>query len=128
MLLIFVCTALSIFSFDVLTISNRVIVVDLAIRNVPISLIENSVLLINPGETLYFDKNRLEESIETYFLLNIEPYIQDYKIEFYYYSPVDLSMCLGDKCQGVEITLTSPISYFYTYKKTMYYQITKTPL
>lgn len=128
MFLIFICTALAIFSFNVLTISNRVIVMDLAIRNIPPALIENSVLLINPSETLHFDKKRLEENIELYFLLNIEPYIRNYQIQFYYYSPSDMSMCFGDKCQGVEITLKSPISYFFAYEKTMYYQIIKTPL
>jgi len=94
--------------------------IDKALINIPISIFQISIPL--DKEEYYFDSNKLENDVNNYFKEALYPLIKDYSCSFYYYDTKDYLFCTSEICDGVEITLEAPI-LFYTFKKTMYYEI-----
>lgn len=111
-----------IMSFNLFTISYQVNGINRVVIHTPIAYFEVSIPLANSDE-LYFDKVKLEERLMNYYSKSIEKYTHKYNVNFYYYNLEDESVCLGDKCRGVEITVDAGLMFYYSYTRTMFYQI-----
>lgn len=94
----------------------------------------NRAILYTPIEIMYKgvaslgDKPRISRDDFEYIVMsyydNIIPrYSKDYTVYFYYYNLSDQSMCLTDKCEGVEITINCKLNLTYDYHRVMYYEL-----
>ena len=90
----------------------------------PKEIFENSVLLINveSKSDLYFDQEKLIESLNQYFDSQIPRYTKKYETHYTFTNPSDQSVCTSEKCQSVQVDLTAEI-FSLTYFKKMYYSI-----
>lgn len=124
--ILFIIT-LGVLSLNFFTITYRVNGLNRLIHNVPISLFETSIPIIEESDelTLYYDKELLENKLTSYFDKSIYKYTDEYRVTFYYYNQEDESICKGDKCDAIEITLKAKIDLFSEFKKTARFYIQK---
>ena len=125
MVLMFIALFIAVISFNFFMMSYQINGINNLVLAMPISLYETSINMLNINETVgpTFDKNRLEQRINTYFSFSMEKYTDNYSISFYYYNPFDSSVCLSDSCHAVEVKVNASLILNYRYSKTMYYQI-----
>ena len=94
---------------------NRVII------STPIEIMYKSVLIY--GDYPLFKKNEFEEIVLSYYSKSLTKYTSDYDISFYYYNFIDGSICLVDKCGGVEISINCRLNITYKYHRVMFYEM-----
>lgn len=113
-------------SFESFNVGIRKSSADQIIMATPSEYFKAAIPLVDDKEepTLYFNQDKLESSLRKYYS-NLNNYLSSFNINFYYFSPSEKSMCLGDKCEGVEICISGDIDYIFPYHKTLSYQITK---
>ena len=123
---LFVIT-LGVLSLNFFTITYRVNGLNRLIHNIPISIFETSIPLIDESNeiTLYYDKGLLEGKLTSYFDKTIYKFTDEYRVTFYYYNQEDESICKDDKCNAIEITLRAKIDLFSEFKKTARFYIQK---
>lgn len=116
---------ISILSLHFFTITYRTNGINRALFNLPISIFETSIPLINgEGEfEPYFAKNILEDKLTYYFDTNLLKYTDRYTVSYYYFNQEDYSICRDEKCQAIEINLKADIVLNYKYNKTATFYI-----
>ena len=126
MILLFLVVSLTIFLFASFTLSFRLQTINRAIINTPLEIFELSIPLANVDEeNLYFDKDRLENSILTYYEDTISHYFKTYDVSFYYYNQSDGSICVSEQCNAVEITVDGIYMFNFHYERSLNYEIHK---
>ena len=126
MILLALVVSLTIFLFASFTLSFRLQTINRVIINTPIEIFELSIPLANiDEENVYFDKNKLESKILSYYQNNISEYFKSYDVSFYYYNQADNSICVNDQCNAVEITVDGIYMFNFHYEKTIEYEIHK---
>lgn len=124
MSILFFVALFSGFLFSSFSLTIRLERINRAVLYAPISLFEISIPTVNVDENnLYFDKKKLERNVLTYFENNISDLCDSYEVDFYYYDQNDGSLCIGNECNAVEVTLTCTYSFFIDYSRTMKYEI-----
>ena len=126
MILLALVVSLTIFLFASFTLSFRLQTINRVIINTPIEIFELSIPLANiDEENVYFDKNKLESKVLSYYQNNISEYFKSYDVSFYYYNQADNSICVSDQCNAVEITVDGIYMFNFHYEKTIEYEIHK---
>ena len=78
-----------------------------------ISQVDKNGELVSP----YFDKEKLEEYVTTYFDNNLPRYVDHYTASIYYINKEDETVCTSSYCTAVKITLECTINYLFHYLK-----------
>ena len=126
MILLGLVTALTLFLFANFTLTYRLQTINRAIINTPLELFELAIPLVNiDEENIYFDKIKLEAGILNYYEETIEDQFKSYDVEFYYYNQSNHSICVSDKCNAVEITVSGNYFLNFTYERSINYEIHK---
>ncbi len=125
MINIFIALMFSIFSFQLFFASYRMNGTNRILVNLPLSLIQNSVSISEYDNThmLYFDKEILIDNVDSYLLKNLKKYTSSYECEYLFLESNGENVCIGDKCQGVKITIDASIVFDFHYHKSMIYRI-----
>ena len=115
----------SIFSFQLFFASYRLNGVNRVLVNLPLTLIQNSVVISEYGDThtIYFNKDSLQENVDLYLLNNLKKYTSSYECEYLFLESNGQNICIGDRCQGVKISIDASIVFDYHYHKSMIYKI-----
>ena len=116
---------IGVLSLHFFTVTYRLNGVHRTLFNVPISIFEASIPLVEESEnpSLYFSKEVLEEKLDTYFANQLKKYVSNYSLSFYYYNQEDYSICRDDQCTSLEINLKARIVLDFEYDKTANFYI-----
>jgi len=126
MINIFLSMLFAVLSFTFFETTYQVNAVNRAFINVPIQLIENSVIIKEYDgtyESIYINQDRLETSFHTYFDENIAKYTDEYSLEFIYMDPETKGVCTSEECRGFKVYLDAKIGLSFNYHKGMYYEV-----
>ena len=95
------------------------------IVNVPIHIFETAIPLATDSNEyeLYFDQERVKYRYERYLEKEAKRYVDNYKVEYYFYNTKDGGYCDENNCQGVEIFFSAELMLKINYKRTMKYEI-----
>ena len=118
---------IGILSLHFFSFTYRINGINRVMYNIPISIFEASIPLVQITETpnMYFDKAYLESELTSYIDKAIYKYTDHYSLKFYYYKQSDNSICKTNYCNAVEVTLNAQITLFNDYSKTMRFYIQK---
>lgn len=118
---------LGVLSLNFFTISYRLTGINRLMYNIPISIFETSIPLVQDttNYSFYYDKEVLETKLTSYFDKSIYRYTDEYSIDYYYYNQSDYSICKTSTCDAIEITLEAKINLLTTYSKTARFYIHK---
>ncbi len=126
MILLALVLSLTIFLFSAFTLSYRLQTINRVIINTPIEIFELAIPLANIDETnIYFDKNKLESNVLTYYQDNLSELFKSYKVSFYYYNQENGSICVSEHCNAVEITVDGIYMWNFHYERSIEYEIHK---
>lgn len=123
MINIFLSLLFGVCSFQFFFIGIRTSAVNKILVSMPKGIFESSCYVLDTKNPPYFIKDNLERNVLDYVDSCLPNYTKWYRLKFYYYNIESKEICLDEKCRGVEITLRAFISSFYTYKRTMFYEI-----
>lgn len=123
MINIFLSILFATFSFQFFYIGVRTSAVNKSLVMLPKAIFEASTYVLATNEAPYFIKEKLENNIDIYFKTSLKKYVDDYRLYFFYYDIYDHQICMDEHCQGLEVTLRARISSFYSYKRTIFYEI-----
>lgn len=115
-------------SLHFFTLTYRMTSINRAVFNIPISIFEASIPniyieFIDQKEYIYFDKDKLENTLTYYFNNSISRYCYSYNMELYYYNPEDESICLSYNCTAVEVKISAQVFLNYRYSRTARFYI-----
>lgn len=118
---------IGILSLKFFTFTYRINGINRVMFNMPISIFEASIPLVQDTSEpiLYFDREYLLNELTSYVDKSIYKYTDRYSLDLYYYDQDDYSICRGDYCNAVEVTLNARITLFDDYSKTMRFYIHK---
>ncbi len=118
---------IGILSLQFFTFTYRINGINRVMFNMPISIFEAAIPLVqnNKEHIIYFDKDYLRLELTSYIDKSIYKYTDRYSLDLYYYDQDDYSICRGDYCNAVEVTLNARITLFDDYSKTMRFYIHK---
>ena len=118
---------IGILSLQFFTFTYRINGINRMMFNMPISIFEASIPLVQDTSEpiLYFDREYLLNELTSYVDKSIYKYTDRYSLDLYYYDQDDYSICRGDYCNAVEVTLNARITLFDDYSKTMRFYIHK---
>ena len=118
---------IGILSLRFFTFTYRINGINRVMFNMPISIFEASIPLVQDTSEpiLYFDREYLLNELTSYIDKSIYKYTDRYSLDLYYYDQDDYSICRGDYCNAVEVTLNARITLFDDYSKTMRFYIHK---
>lgn len=118
---------IGILSLHFFSFTYRINGINRVMYNIPISIFEVGIPLAQEIEepVMYYDKVYLENELTSYIEKSIYKYTDKYTLSFYYYNQSDYSICRGDYCTAVEVTLKAQITLFNDYSKTMRFFIQK---
>ena len=118
---------IGILSLQFFTFTYRINGINRVMFNMPISIFEASIPLVQDTSEpiLYFDREYLLNELTSYVDKSIYKYTDRYSLDLYYYDQDDYSICRGDYCNAVEVTLNARITLFDDYSKTMRFYIHK---
>ncbi len=103
-------------------ISVRVETIDYALDSLSPALVSGGVYLY--ADPPYFDNDALTSALYSYLDMALPNYSrEDYELTLDYYDAKSGDVCT-DMCSKVVVTFTTKVSAFYTYSKSMYYEIT----
>lgn len=116
---IIMCLSLALSSFYLFSLSYRIISVNRAFTNIPLSVIETSIPLVQNNNDFrpYFDKKKLVFNLTYYFENSIKPYSKSYKFQIYYYNQDNYTYCKSNYCSAFEITIDVKFDLFNKYHK-----------
>lgn len=121
MIILFLTAIMMMFTAQISMISFSVQGLNRAIIATPIEAMYSSIILTDDHQ--YFDKEKFENTLLTYYESSLSRYTNNKEIEFYYYNKSDGSMCLTNECNAVEISIKCKLIFNYDYSRTMYYEI-----
>lgn len=123
MIIIFIAVTLLLMSYSLFTFSFAVHGINRLVVNAPKAIFEYSVVL-NESEEPFFDQNEVKKRYISYIDDQIYQYVNSYEIKFRFYDPATSGLC-EEKCEGVEVKITSNIAFSYTYSRVMFYEISE---
>lgn len=114
-----------IMSFHCFTITYRLNGINRTLLEIPLSLFEVAIPLVNINEEegLYFDKDYLVDELTYYFDSKLPYFTDNYTINYYFSKTGEDSYCLDDQCTAIEINLVAEIVFFTEYNQTARYEI-----
>jgi len=123
MINIFIALLMLIMSYSFFSFSFMVHGLNRLIINVPRTIFEYSIVV---GDNLrpYYDQATIKKKYLSYLEENIYHYVDSYEAKFRFYYPDTGGLC-DEKCEGVEVTISSYIIFKYNYHRTMFYEITE---
>ena len=89
-------------------------------------IFEASVRTVNEaGEPIvpYYDEEVLKAYIVDYFEKNLNKYVTDYQVSYYFIDQENNEICVSNKCRTVNVSLTAKINMFYTYDNSQSFSI-----
>lgn len=118
---------IGVLSLQFFTFTYRINGINRVMHNIPISIFEASVPLVQifNDPIMYFDKTYLENELTSYIDRSINKYTDKYSLNFYYYVQNDYSICRTNFCDAVEVTLKARITLFSDYSKVARFHIQK---
>lgn len=116
---IFTSLIIAVLSLHFFTITYRLNGVNRALFNIPISIFETSIPLVTDDGVpeMYFDRNTLNSKLSSYFSASLKKYVNSYQVDYYYYNQYDDSICRGNMCDAIEITLNANVVLTVKYHK-----------
>lgn len=121
MILVFFSALLAMFSIQFFTLNFEIQGLNRTVINTPIELMFATIRV--GDDQVSFDKVILERTLNSYYENQLPRYCKSYQVDYYYYNPIDESMCLSDKCNAVEISINCKLTMNYDYSRIMYYEI-----
>ena len=121
MIIIFIALLLLIASYSFFSFSFMVHGLNRLIINAPRTIFECAVVSDDNGEPYYYQEE-IKERYLSYLEDNIYNFVKSYETHFRFYFPTTGGLC-DEKCEGVEVTISSYIAFSYTYSRTMFYEI-----
>ncbi|MBO4682312.1 MAG: hypothetical protein J5618_00425, partial [Bacilli bacterium] len=70
------------------------------------------------------DQEEIKKRYISYLDEQIYQYVDEYDLSFRFYNPNTGGLC-QEKCDGVEVKITSNISFSFTYSRVMFYEISE---
>ena len=125
MIVCLVAMSLLILSFGFFNLSFQVTGLNRLIIFTPVSIVEQAVH-VEGDHTLYFDSSNVEEKFNTYYQGKIEPYCNDYEIDYYFYVQENHSYCIGQYCNAVEVEVNANLSFNYHYHRKICFEVKNT--
>lgn len=123
MIIIFIAVLLMVMSYSFFAFSFAVHGINRLIVNAPKTIFEYAVV-VDEQESPYYEQNEIKKRYISYIDEQIYHYVDSYDISFRFYDPKTGGLC-EEKCEGVEVKITSNISFSYTYSRVMFYEITE---
>lgn len=125
MIAMFISFFVIVLSFNFFMISHQINGINRLVLSAPLSLFETAINLFEIDEDIgpTFYKEILVDNITSYFDYHMPSYTNDYTISYYYYNPSDYSLDMSDEPKAVEVLLNANLALYYTYSKTMFYEI-----
>ena len=124
MIIMLLCPLIGLVSLQYFTLNYGIQGLNRAILYTPIELMIKGVMSLGDKPSIIRDD--FEYIVMSYYDSIIPRYSKEYTVDFYYYNSEDLSMCLEDTCDGVEITIECVLNMTYHYQRVMYYEIKET--
>lgn len=124
MINLFISLFIAVCSIQFFTISLKTSYLNKTIYNYPKALLEYSLIIDDENHIEpYIDADFFISQSETYFLYTLNSNYFNYTVSYYFYDPIDEGICIDDYCEGVKIEFISPIYSFYTYRKTITFEV-----
>ena len=125
MINIYLSVFVMVLSFNCFTFTYRYNGINRTFMEMPRSLLETSIPLVDDDEELivHFYKEELIDKLTYYFDTHLDKYTDDYQVNYYFSNTGDESLCLTHFCTAVEINLKAKVLFFSEYDKTMRYEI-----
>ena len=113
--------------FTCFTVSLDLQVVNKAVIYTPLDVFETSLVLVNREDetNLYFDKLLLKNNLANYYQKTISDHLDSYSFNLYFYNPENGSLCTGDSCNAVEVSVDGKYMQVFNYSRTIKYEIKK---
>ena len=121
MIIMFIALLFLLLSYGFFSFSFAVHGINRLVINAPKSIFEYSVVASEIGEP-YYEQNEIKKRYTSYIDDHIYQYVDNYELFFRFYDPDTNGLC-EEKCEGVEVKITSNIAFSYTYSRTMFYEI-----
>ena len=116
--LMFLLMGYSLFSFSFAAHGiNRLII------NAPRTIFEYGVVVNDSGNP-YYEQDNIKKRYKAYLDDNIYQYVNSNDLSFRFYYPETGGLC-EEKCEGVEVNITSIITFSFEYSRTMFYEISE---
>lgn len=124
---LFISLIVLLLSFESFAFTTQLGILNRTIFNLPQSLFENAIVLVQKEETPnvkpYFDSDKLEYYLTSYLKDNFANLRLNYEVTFSYYQASDKTMCRSDKCDGVEVVFETKILEMFPYERVVYYEV-----
>ena len=110
---------IAVLSLQFFTVTYRLNGVNRTLYNIPISIFETSIPLISDNDEFvaYYHREVLNDQLTYYFETSLKKYVNHYTLDFYYFNQEDFSICLGEYCDAIEITLKADVLLNIKYQK-----------
>ena len=128
MLIILIVFTLITVSFTVFSVGVKLQSINRVIFQTPKGLVETCIPLYYEDEEdikPYFDQTKLESKMTNYYQTTLKKYADRVEVSYSYYNASDDSYCLGDKCDGVEITIDSYVIFNIKHHRQIKFEIRK---
>lgn len=113
--------------FNCFTVSFHLQNANKAVIYTPIEVFEASLVVVNRNDetNLYFDRLVLSNNLSNYYSKTISNYLDSYSFNLYFYNPDNGSICLGDNCNAVEVSVSGTYMQLFNYSRKIKYEIKK---
>ena len=122
---IIISLVIAVMSLHLFTVTYRLNGINRSLYNIPISIFESSIPLLDYNEEigLYYNKETLKQKLTYYFNISISGLCHSYEMDLYFYNQGDDSVCLSKYCNAVEITINAKVIFFTEYHRTARFYI-----
>lgn len=126
MINVFILCLVGAFSLGMFSVGFQFSSVNHVFVSTPKEVFEKAVSL-NPNDLhlLNFDKDLLDESLETYYSKNISQYVKEFRFHTYFLDEND-EFCSLEYCPKVKVFFFATIAFDLVYSKTITYEIERT--
>lgn len=124
--IIFSCSML-IMSIQFFFVSYRLTGINRVMMNIPISIFESSIPLVQDRDEpiMYFNKTTLNKELTSYFDKSLKKYVDDYTVVYFYYNSDTNHSCLTSYCDAIAVQVQTKVTPLMKYRKTVKFYIQK---
>ena len=123
MIIIFIALLFLLLSFSLFSFSFAVHGINRLVINAPRTIFEYCVVADDSGDP-YYEQEEIKTRYKSYLDEQIYQYVNSYELSFRFYNPNTGGLCM-EKCDGVEVKITSDIAFSYSYSRVMFYEISE---
>lgn len=125
MIAILISFLVVVLSFNFFMLSYQINGINRLVLSMPLSFFETAIILYNIDEEIgpIFDKEILQDNIDSYFDYHMPRYSDDYEVSYYYYLLDSYSLDMSQEPKAVEVSITANLALNNVYSKTMFYEI-----